>query len=223
MSRREIGRRALLDRRQRPVERMLHLQGRGGRARRVAAQSELLGSHVTGRGRSPPIRPVGGVVEVLGGPGGRSTGRRPPAPRAHQHLDRGRQPRRRRQDRRPPAPASAAAHNATLTAARGGMQQDRHGEPEAGPGRLTTALLRQATETAIMISSEDPMQASATRPRRLARACASPGGPVPVGPVPVGPVPVGPVPVGPVPVGRAAAGSLRLPGAPGAGPWPLAR
>ena len=125
-------------------------------------------------------------------------------------LTGGRHPRRAatRPAATPPAPASAAAHNATLTSHAVGCRGIHHGGPRPDRGRLTTALLGPATETAIMISSEDPMQASATRPRRLARACAR----------------------------RAArcrwarcrwAGrqraALRLPGAPGAGPWPLAR
>ena len=201
----ENGRRALLDRRQRPVERMLGLPGDGGgRADGVAAQPELLRGHdvrVVADRHHPPI---GGVVEGVGGPGGREHrqhgggGQR----RHHQHLDRWPPPPpgRHQPAATPPAPASAATHNATVTSHAAGCRAIHHGGPRPARGTLTTALLGQAAETTIMISSEDPMQARATRPRRLPPARA-------VAPPPPGPVPAGQGASGPVPAGRAPAGS----------------
>jgi hypothetical protein len=64
-----------------------------------------------------------------------------------------------------------------------GCRENHHGGPRPDRGRLTTALLGPAAETTIMISSEDPMQASATRPRRLPPV---PGGAVSAGAPPTG-------------------------------------
>ena len=216
----ENGRRALLDRRQRPVERMLGLPGDGGgRADGVAAQPELLGGHDVRVVADRHHPPVGGVVEGVGGPGGREHrqhrggGQR----RHHQHLDRWPPPPPgRHQAGRHPAGAGQRRHpQRDRHQPRRRMQGDPPRRPRPGPGRLTTALLGPAAETTIMISSEDPMQARATRPRRL-----PPPGPAP--------------PPGPVPVGRGQRAGCRragcqraalpLPGAPGARPWPrLAR
>src|SRR5262249_40948359 len=70
----------------------------------------------------------------------------------------------------PPAPAAAAAHNATVTSGAGGCRAIHHGGPTPALGICTTALLGPAAETAIMISSEDPMPARARRPGTLAPA-----------------------------------------------------
>ena len=74
----------------------------------------------------------------------------------------------------PAAPAAAAAHSATVTSHATGCRAAHHGGPPAGLGTLTTALLGPAAETTIMISSENPMQATARRLQRLAPVRARP-------------------------------------------------
>src|SRR5262249_58852090 len=70
----------------------------------------------------------------------------------------------------PPAPAAAAAHNATVTSGAGGCRAIHHGGPTPALGICTTALLGPAAETAIVISSEDPLPARARPPGTLAPA-----------------------------------------------------
>jgi len=81
----------------------------------------------------------------------------------------------------PPVPAAAAAHSATVTSGAGGCMANHHGGPAPALGTCTTALLGPAAETTIMISSDEPMPARASRLGTLAPA---PAGATPAGGLP---------------------------------------
>src|SRR5207247_9796764 len=66
--------------------------------------------------------------------------------------------------------ARAARHSGTVTSGAGGCRANHHGGPAPALGTCTTALLGPAAETTIMISSEEPMPARASRLRTLAPA-----------------------------------------------------